>query len=239
MGYSGASFYSHDQPLPIQRKDDRETNLLKMCKAITPPCWLNPLLFNGHLQTIWRTGKEDGPWIYYKRKLFSAEDPTFAGTFAVDFVVPPYEGSDSELHPRTTHFSEKELENLEGDDRKPMLVALHGLSGGSHEVYLRDALKPLVDAGWEACVVNSRGCCRSKITSGVLYTARVTWDLRQVVKYLRERFPNRPLFAIGFSLGGNILVNVRSKSRRQGQLSILIQGPMILISSFRHDTVSW
>lgn len=101
-----------------------------------------------------------------------------------------------------------------------MLVALHGLSGGSHELYLRHVIAPLVksggdgDGGWEACVVNSRGCANSKITTGVLYNARATWDVRQAVGWLRKTFPNRPLFGIGFSLGANILTNVRIKMRR-------------------------
>lgn len=33
--------------------------------------------------------------------------------------------------------------------------------------------------------------------------------MRQVIRWLRKTFPNRPLFAIGYSLGANILVNVR------------------------------
>jgi alpha/beta superfamily hydrolase len=47
-----------------------------------------------------------------------------------------------------------------------------------------------------------------KITSNVLYNARATWDCRQVVRWLRSTFPNRPLFGIGFSLGASILTNV-------------------------------
>jgi predicted esterase len=31
----------------------------------------------------------------------------------------------------------------------------------------------------------------------------------QVINWARDTFPNRPLFAIGFSLGANILTNVR------------------------------
>ena len=127
----------------------------------------------------------------------------------MDFVVKPYEGKDESLPPRTTFYKDAEFQDIGSRDNKPMLVVLHGLSGGSHEIYLRSVLRPLVDAGWEACVVNSRGCARSKITTGVLYNARATWDMRQVVTWLRMKFPDRPLFGIGYSLGANILVNVR------------------------------
>ena len=48
----------------------------------------------------------------------------------------------------------------------------------------------------------------SKITSGVLYNARATWDVRQLVTWAREKWPRRKLFGCGFSLGANILVNV-------------------------------
>jgi predicted alpha/beta-fold hydrolase len=47
-----------------------------------------------------------------------------------------------------------------------------------------------------------------KITTTVLYNGRATWDIRQVVKWCRKTFPNRPLFGIGFSLGANMMTNV-------------------------------
>ena len=150
--------------------------------------------------------------IHYKRHIFTATDPAFAGTFAVDFVVPPPNRSEEDdgLHPRTTYYTEDEYRNLGGDDTTPMVIALHGLSGGSHEIYLRAVLEPLINAGWAACVVTARGCAMSKITSGVLYNARATWDVRQLVLWCRERWPQRELFGMGFSMGANILVNVRS-----------------------------
>jgi hypothetical protein len=120
----------------------------------------------------------------------------------------------SGLPERTSFFSEDQFAVLPSDDTKPMLVVLHGLSGGSHELYLRHVLAPLVaDKSWEACVVNSRGCAQTKVTSHVLYNARATWDVRQSVKWLRKMFPNRPLFGIGFSQGANILTNVRTDER--------------------------
>lgn len=209
FGYSEVSWYHHPQPLSLETEDGKKSSLLELAQNATPVCRLNPFLFNGHLQTFWTAIKSRDIPISYKRKIFEAEEATtYAGTFAVDFVVPANELSDESLPPRTTFFKDAEFENLQGLDTKPMLIVLHGLSGGSHEIYLREVLQPVVEAGWEACVINSRGCAQSRITTGVLYNARATWDLRQVVKWLKLRFPNRRLFGLGFSLGANMVVNV-------------------------------
>lgn len=214
LGFAKTTFHHSQQGLTLRRKADRPILFPDLCKAVIPSCHLNPFLFNGHLQTVWTAFKGQDVPIYYKRKIFESEDQAYTGTFAVDFVVRPYEGQDNALPPRTTYFTEQEFTEIASSDSKPMLLTLHGLSGGSHELYLRHVLAPLVTeaGGWEACVVNSRGCAMSKITSSVLYNARATWDVRQTVKWLRKQFPNRPLFGIGFSLGANILTNVGSIS---------------------------
>ncbi|KAJ5669251.1 hypothetical protein N7462_010321, partial [Penicillium macrosclerotiorum] len=215
-----------------------QTTLVDVCREATPDaCHLNPLLFNGHLQTMWTTFKHDTVPIYYKRKIFQTEGPTVPGQYAIDFVVRPYdmppEGDltdqarkytqPSGLPPRTSFYSQEEFAGLPSDDTKPMLVALHGLSGGSHELYLRHVLFPLVaDGGWEACVVNSRGCAQTKISTPVLYNARATWDVREAVKWLRKNFPNRPLFGIGFSLGANILANYLGEEGDSCQLKAAV-----------------
>ena len=157
---------------------------------------------------MWTAAKATDIPVYYKRHVFDAELPEYHGTFAVDFVVSPTDDADSSLPPRTSYYQQKEFDTLGSSDDTPMLIVLHGLSGGSYEIYLRAVLKPLIDAGWQACVVNSRGCANSKITSSVLYNARATWDCRQIVKWTKERWPNRKLFGIGFSLGANIMTNV-------------------------------
>ena len=121
-------------------------------------------------------------------------------------------------------FTQTELADFDAgsDDDRPMLIVMHGLSGGSDEVYLRHAIAPLHESGeWDVCVVNSRGCAKSKITSGILYNARTTWDLRQTVAWLRQKFPNRRLFGLGFSLGACMLTNVGAQIFKGG-IPILI-----------------
>ncbi|EGY18124.1 medium-chain fatty acid ethyl ester synthase/esterase [Verticillium dahliae VdLs.17] len=186
--------YTHaTAPLPLREKDGSQTDLLKVCESSVPPCQLNPLLFNGHMQTFYTSVKQAGPSVYYKRKVFEADQQTYHGTFAVDFAVDAFEETDDSLPERTVHFTDDEFASLGSNDTKPQLIVLHGLSGGSHEIYLRHAIAPLLEEGkWDVCVINSRGCAQSKFTSGVLYNARATWDIRQ---YCGEEGPNCQLRA--------------------------------------------
>ncbi|KAJ9612527.1 hypothetical protein H2200_004124 [Cladophialophora chaetospira] len=201
-------YWHATRSLSLKTKKGKTVPLAELCKSLIPPCRLNPFLFNGHLQTIWTVLSKQSVPIYYKRRIFENEDPVYTGHFSVDFVRSPNTDHEPGLPPRTSYFTEEEFQNIGSLDSKPMLVLLHGLSGGSHELYLCHVLAPLVgDGGWEACVIISRGCAGSKITTSVLYNARATWDVRQMVKWLRKTYPNRPLFGIGFSLGANILTN--------------------------------
>ncbi|EEP78212.1 conserved hypothetical protein [Uncinocarpus reesii 1704] len=230
------AFYHAPKSVLLPRKnpgpgDSKTISLAELCKASTPStCRLNPLLFNGHLQTAWTVIKNDDVPVYYRRWRFEANNPNYSGTFEVDFVVRPYDvasvsqQSDENrgLPSRTTFYTEKEFAELPSDDSKPMLVVLHGLSGGSHELYLRHVIAPLLEQGWEACVINFRGCAESKVTSSILYNARATWDVRQMVKWLRKIFPNRPLFGIGFSLGANILTNYLGEEAEKCELKAAV-----------------
>ncbi|KAJ1329498.1 hypothetical protein MN608_06234 [Microdochium nivale] len=209
LGRAYLDFTTAPESLQLKGNDGAETDLLSVVKETVPPCQLNPLLFNGHLQTCWTVVGRAAPDTHYKRRIFEADHAEFNGSYCVDFVSEPFNlPPDDTLPPRTVYFTDEEKAAMGSDDSKPMLVVLHGLSGGSHEVYLRHAITPLVESGkWEVCVVNSRGCAMSKITTGLLYNARATWDVRQTTKWLRKTYPNRPLFGLGFSLGACILTN--------------------------------
>lgn len=216
-GHAKTTYTHHRNPIVLPTKSGPKTTLPSLAESAIPPCRLNPFLFNGHLQTMWTAIHDAGPPIYYKRKIFDSTHSIYPGQFTVDFVVPKEQGGeeikDETLPERTTHFSEEEVEKMGSQDDTPMLVCLHGLTGGSHEVYLREVVAPITAAGWAACVINGRGCAQSKITTSHLFNARSTWDLRQLVKYLRRVFPNRPLYAVGFSLGANIMTSMWNKTR--------------------------
>lgn len=206
---SKTSFYHSPNSIALKTRS-ASISLADFSKSFITPFYYNPLLFNGHLQTFWTVTKfADNCPIHYSRQLITNSNDE--GQFAVDFVVEDGGGPTAEdLPPRTRYMTEEEKAALASEDEKPMIVALHGLSGGSYELYLRAVLAPLVarETGFTACVVTARGCSMSKITTGQLFNAQFTDDLRETVKYLKKIFPNRPLFAVGFSMGANILTNV-------------------------------
>ncbi|KAL6349476.1 hypothetical protein AAG906_034133 [Vitis piasezkii] len=103
------------------------------------------------------------------------------------------------------------LDWVSGDDRQlgadsPVLILLPGLTGGSEDSYVRHLLVRARSNGMRVVVFNSRGCADSPVTTAQFYSASFTEDLRQVVAHVSNRYPNANLYAVGWSLGANILV---------------------------------
>ncbi|CCF56616.1 hypothetical protein KAFR_0B03200 [Kazachstania africana CBS 2517] len=203
---------------------------------------LSALLFNGHLQTSFTALKhfENIDQINYKRLIVQYPDK---GEGAIDIAVaihtpstyvPPNQAPF--VPPLDAHYSYFESEDLSlpSLDDKPMLIAIHGLTGGSHESYVRTIVHKLTTLhGFEACVINSRGCCQSKITTPQLYNGGWTNDVRHCVKELRSLFPNRKFYMMGFSLGASILTNYIGEegARSDIECCIVLGNPWDLLRS--------
>ncbi|KAG8071642.1 hypothetical protein GUJ93_ZPchr0006g41466 [Zizania palustris] len=103
------------------------------------------------------------------------------------------------------------LDWVSGDDRTlpldaPVLILLPGLTGGSDDTYVRHMLMRARSKGWRVVVFNSRGCADSPVTTAKFYSASFTGDIRQVVGHVLGRYPQSNVYAVGWSLGANILV---------------------------------
>lgn len=124
-----------------------------------------------------------------------------------------------------------------GDDSKtPVLVVLHGLTGGSHESYIQGVLEKVGYAPppismvysspftqviqaphyYRGVVMHSRGCGFTEITTPHTINGASTNDLRQILVHIRSKLaPGTPMVGIGFSLGSNILVKVVKETSMQ------------------------
>ncbi|KAK6454450.1 Alpha/Beta hydrolase protein [Scheffersomyces xylosifermentans] len=200
--------------------------------------YVNPLLCSGHLQTAYTAinNFESVDHVYYKRRILTIENKTYTvggdkikydrwdgeSTVALDYVQPKSffpdpdhekfrpESQIADLPPRTEYLDPSLEHGILADDSKPLLIALHGLSGGSYESYIRAFLATISEDpyNFDAMVLNSRGCAKHSITSPQLYSGLWTNDLRYLInEHIRPNWPNKRIYLIGFSLGGAILAN--------------------------------
>jgi len=94
----------------------------------------------------------------------------------------------------------------EQDPASPLVLVLHGLEGHTQRGYMVQTFTALADRGLRAVGLNFRGCSGAVNRAQRFYHSGETEDIAFVIDLLRERFPTRPLMAIGYSLGGNILL---------------------------------
>ncbi|KAI8996732.1 Alpha/Beta hydrolase protein, partial [Gaertneriomyces semiglobifer] len=143
-----------------------------------------PYIASGHMQTIFAALFADlvTPQLTYVRELIYLPD---GGNVALDWY-PHIPTSDADL-------------------ALPIIVILHGLTGGSHESYVQDVVRDVSKAGYFSVVANFRGCAKTELTSMQLYCGAYTGDLRHAIGYIRRKSPVVPLFGVGFSLGANVL----------------------------------
>lgn len=59
--------------------------------------------------------------------------------------------------------------------------------------------------GWRGIVVTSRGCANAPLRTPKLYHCGATYDLKTSMLYIAHKFPNAPVYGIGFSLGAGML----------------------------------
>ena len=88
----------------------------------------------------------------------------------------------------------------------PLVVLLHGLGGGPDSPYIRDQAAGFAAAGVPVVVMCFRGCSGEPNRLPRSYHSGETEDLGHVLVRLRQRLPSARLVAVGFSLGGNVLL---------------------------------
>ncbi len=102
------------------------------------------------------------------------------------------------------------------EDSLPLVLVLHGLEGSAQSKYALETYRQLAARGVASVGLNFRSCGGELNRLPRLYHSGDTGDVRFIVDLLRQRFPHRPLGAIGFSLGGNVLLKYLGEEGRSG-----------------------
>lgn len=105
-----------------------------------------------------------------------------------------------------------------GPDAGPIVILLHGLSGSSRSPYIRGMQTALAKHGWRSAAMNFRGCSGEPNHTARGYHSGDTRDLEHLHDTLRQRFPQVPIAAAGYSLGGNVLLKWLGERGEQVEL---------------------
>lgn len=106
-----------------------------------------------------------------------------------------------------------------GDTRevRAVCLVLHGLEGCSRSGYVVSACRALARHGILGAALNFRSCSGEPNRTVGSYHAGRTDDVRLALDWLARRFPDKPLLALGFSLGGNALLKHLGESREEAR----------------------
>lgn len=88
----------------------------------------------------------------------------------------------------------------------PCIILLHGLTGSAESPYILGQQQALAARGWRSVAVNWRGCSGEPNQRARSYHSGASDDLAEVVGHLRQQLPQHDLAAVGYSLGGNVLL---------------------------------
>ena len=89
---------------------------------------------------------------------------------------------------------------------KPLVVLIHGLTGCFDSDYIRASAAYWLGQGYPALRVNLRAAGPINAQCREQYFAGRTQDLRELFAALKAQFPAQDIVAVGYSLGGNMLL---------------------------------
>ncbi|PRT56282.1 hypothetical protein B9G98_03902 [Wickerhamiella sorbophila] len=186
----------------------------------------------GHSQTMKGSQSHDGvDQVYYGRRFMFTDD---GAQVSLDYALdkPDLKQWDEDVkyapqeglprYPVRTRYL-KPAETAARDNPKetrPLVIHLHGLTGGSHESYVRSTIVAIREHNdVENVVLTARGCNRSPIISPQLSCPLWTNDLRYYLSLVKSTQPNRRIYAVGYSLGAAVLANYLGQESEASPLS--------------------
>ena len=89
-----------------------------------------------------------------------------------------------------------------------IVVMFHGLEGSIKSHYANDMMAQLSVNGWQVVMMHYRGCSGVPNLKARAYHSGETEDPSFFLEWLHDKFPRIPKVAIGFSLGGNMLLKL-------------------------------
>ena len=95
---------------------------------------------------------------------------------------------------------------VDGTPGAPLVMLFHGLEGSADSHYARGLMAHAKARGWHGVVAHFRGCSGEDKRLPRAYFAGDSEDIERMLRHVKTRHPDVPLYAVGVSLGGNALL---------------------------------
>ncbi len=117
----------------------------------------------------------------------------------------------------------------------PIVTLFHGLQGSYRSPYIRGMMYALAEAGFASVVMHFRGCSGRPNALPRSYHSGDTADARAWLRRLKRSYPQSPLYAVGYSLGGNMLLKLLAEDGEHSPLSaaVSVSAPLLPAVSAR------
>jgi predicted alpha/beta-fold hydrolase len=98
------------------------------------------------------------------------------------------------------------------NDARGLVILLHGWEGCAESPYILSSAATLHSAGYEIFRLNFRDHGNTHhLNEGLFHSCRLE-EVVDAVKCIEAAFPSRPLFLVGYSLGGNFALRVAARA---------------------------
>jgi predicted alpha/beta-fold hydrolase len=134
-----------------------------------------------------------------------------------------------------------DLDWLEAPPDRPHVLVLHGLEGTPGSGYVRATLNEIARRGWGAVAMAWRSCSGESNRVLRSYCSGETEDPRFVAGRIRDGGLRGPLFAIGYSLGGNALLKLLAETGEGSPIDagVAVSTPYDLAACARSLDAPW
>lgn len=118
-------------------------------------------------------------------------------------------------------------------NHKAIVIIFHGLEGSVESPYVKGIMEAVREKGWIGVMMHFRGCSHEPNRLARAYHSGETADADYVIDLIAKRYPDAPLFAVGYSLGGSVLTHYLAQKGKDSPLTAasIVSAPLLLAES--------
>jgi len=115
-------------------------------------------------------------------------------------------------------------------DGRPIVTLFHGLAGSFDSPYIQGVMRALDKQGYASVLMHFRGCSGKENLLPRAYHSGETDDAKAWIDHLEKTYPNTSLHAVGYSIGGNMLLKLLGEEGKKTALksAVSVSAPIDL-----------